>query len=588
MVKNMAEETVLSSLSAGTLAVLVLILVPVLSFLILLFLFVRRHTRSREAEVHCARCHTLVAMQGVERSPQMLHNQSFLPRMPQSSPLPGRQPDLQAAHGLVPSIVVRPPKERMEDSATFQRLGMHPPPSRLSEGALAVVESEVLSPKASPPVSRHALLTYAQHAAHTPQAAAPQKDAIVSFNETGGNCKMNEVRVIEFLATPLAKTPVNAARKERRKTTMVQRTVSPLLPTRRFEHDPTGDIEMLEASRMDRTEVTQGDLEELCETSVRNQGERQSSPDANMLDQSGDAARRAVHGENNTLASTLNPGLAIDSSTNTGVLALESPGSELLAPAEGSAHTPASVESASRTLTEKSVLEAELEKLKQEAKKGSNNNNTGSCGGQCSNREGEDGVEVPNNLPLSNSRFVTTRDEESMARSSDDVFLAEEESESFKQQVSLQSGAHYVHPLAPKGPIGQRSRLESNLQPNLATLQPSHPVKATHTAGQVHLQAGLPGVRANHYQELKDPCPGTDLGNFLSRGLPRSSSLPVAVKRKNSLVDVMRDQRQKDMLFHSNFETEERVLGSRCPPGFPSGGRRTSTVEVNVAGEGQQ
>ena len=32
-------------------------------------------------------------------------------------------------------------------------------------------------------------------------------------------------------------------------------------------------------------------------------------------------------------------------------------------------------------------------------------------------------------------RFVTTRDEESMARSSDDVFLAEEESESFKQQV---------------------------------------------------------------------------------------------------------------------------------------------------------
>ena len=68
------------------------------------------------------RCHTLVAMQGVERSPQMLHNQvnhsnltffrvidtnvdcpsqSFVPRMPQSSPLPGRQPDLQAAHGLV-------------------------------------------------------------------------------------------------------------------------------------------------------------------------------------------------------------------------------------------------------------------------------------------------------------------------------------------------------------------------------------------------------------------------------------------------------------------------------------------------------
>merc|ERR1719370_1536282 len=273
----------------------------------------------------------------------------------------------------------------MEHSATFQRdvvqdkrLGMRPPPSRLSEGALAVVESEVLSPKASPPVSRHSLLTYAQHAAHTPQAAAPQKDGIAGFNETGGNSsKMNEVRVIEFLATPLTKTPVNAARKERRKTTMVQRTVSPLQPTRRFEHNPAGDFELLEASRMDREDVTQGDLEDLCETSVvGNQEQRQSGPFANMLDQSDNAGRPgAAHSENITLASTQLSGPAIDSSTNTELLALESPGSELIAPAEGSAHTPASVESASRTLTEKSVLEAELEKLKQEAENGSNNNN---------------------------------------------------------------------------------------------------------------------------------------------------------------------------------------------------------------------
>merc|ERR1712192_28553 len=188
---------------------------------------------------------------------------------------------------------------------------------------------------------------------------------------------------------------------------------------------------------------------------------------------------------------------------------------------------------------------------------------------------GEEGAEVSNNLPLSNSRYVTTRDDESMARSSDDVFMAEEESESFKQQVSLQSGAQYVHPLAPKGPIGGHR----NLQPNL-----------TIKAGQVYPQAGLPGVWANHQQEPKlpvNPSPATDLGHFLSRGLPRSSSLPVAVKRKNSLVDVMRDQKEKEKLFHSHFETE-KVLGSRCPPGFPSADRRTSTVEVNVAGEEQQ
>jgi len=579
MVKTMAEETIISSLSAGTLAVLVLILVPVLSFLILFFLFVRRHTRTREAEVHCARCHMLVAMQGVERSPRTLsnHNQSFLPRIPQSSPLPERQPDLQAAHGLVPNIVVRPPKERMEDSATFQRLGMHP---RLSESALAVVESEVLSPKASPPMPRHALPTSAQHAAHTPQLTAPQKDAIVSFNETGENCKMNEVRVIEFLSTPLAKTPSNAARKERRKTINVQRTVSPLQPTRRFEHNLACDFEMLEVSRMDRTEVTQGDLEELCETSAGNQEERQSSPYANMLDQSGDARRLR---ENNALASTLNSGLAIDSSSNAGLLGIGSPCSELLVSAEGSAHTPASVESASRTLTEKSVLEAELEKLKEPVRKGSNNNNTGSCGGRCSNREGEENEERSINLPLSNSRFVTTRDEESMARSSDDVFLAEEESESFKQQVSLQSGAHYVHPLNGH----HRAFLESNIEPKLATLLPSLPIKA---ANAVLPQAGQDGAWANK-QEANlpvDPCPAANVDFSSSRGLSRSSSLPVAVKRKNSLVDVIREQQKgKEGWFPSKFESQ-RGLGSRCPPNFPSDGRRTSGTTVDEAVDWRQ
>lgn len=251
---------------------------------------------------------------------------------------------------------------------------------------------------------------------------------------------MNEVRVIEFLATPLAKTPVNAARKERRKTTLVQRTVSPLQPTRRFGHDPTGDFEMLEASRMDRTEVTQGDLGELCESSVGNQGEGEGRPFENMLDQSEKAERPStvVRGQNIALLSSLL------SSSNSELLAQGSPASQLPSTADGSAHTPASVESASRTLTEKSVLEAELEALNED-KQGLNN-------------KGEGGVEISNKLPLSNrsmknllnliqinntrfrindhSRFVTTRDDESMARSNDDVFLAEEESESFKQQVS--------------------------------------------------------------------------------------------------------------------------------------------------------
>ena len=38
---------------------------------------------------------------------------------------------------------------------------------------------------------------------------------------------------------------------------------------------------------------------------------------------------------------------------------------------------------------------------------------------------------------LIGKRFVTTRDEESAVGNSDDVFLAEEESQSFQQQVAF-------------------------------------------------------------------------------------------------------------------------------------------------------
>ena len=146
-----------------------------------------------------AGCRTIASDPGQSKSSTLLFNiysrlrnillQSLLHRI--SSPFPRRQPEIQVAGGVVsnqkikksiymlkqvPNIVVRPPKEKMEDSATFQRLGMRPQPSRLSEvcksesfglffylkGALAVVESEVLSPKPSPPASRHAILTYAQ------------------------------------------------------------------------------------------------------------------------------------------------------------------------------------------------------------------------------------------------------------------------------------------------------------------------------------------------------------------------------------------------------------------------------------------
>ena len=98
----------------------------------------------------------------------------------------------------------------------------------------------------------------------------------------------------------------------------------------------TEGLEMLEASRMDRTDVTQGDLEELCESSV---GGNMRQEDVSFLEPT-----------NNRRGLNLTNRPATDSSFNPGLLGLPSPSSELLTPGEGSAHTPASVESASRTL----------------------------------------------------------------------------------------------------------------------------------------------------------------------------------------------------------------------------------------------
>merc|ERR1719187_3103004 len=176
-------------------------------------------------------------------------------------------------------------------------------------------------------------------------------------------------------------------------------------------------MEMLEASRMDRTDVTQGDLEELCELSLRGNMRQEGVPSSN-------------------------PGLLdLGFATN--------PSGELLKPGEGSTHTPASVESASRTLTETTGSEAWLVRVKEakEAAQQSNNNNPGSC----AIKEGEENMNIQgSNRFLSNNRFVTTRDEESAVGNSDDVFLAEEESQSFQQQVSHVTyvGGNYIHPLA--------------------------------------------------------------------------------------------------------------------------------------------
>ena len=85
-------------------------------------------------------------------------------------------------------------------------------------------------------------------------------------------------------------------------------------------------------------------------------------------------------------------------------------------------------------------------------------------------------------------------------------------------QVSLQSGAHYVHPLNGH----HRAFLESNVEPKLATLLPSLPIKAVNA---VLPQAGQDGAWANN-QEANlpvDPCPAANVDFSSSRSILSSN-----------------------------------------------------------------
>ena len=278
----------LSSLDVGTLAVLVVVVVPVLTLLMFLALFVRHRGESPE-EVHCARCHTLVAVQGVERPPQSMGPQSahslasqrpvarsggntdsLLRRAPQSSPL------LVYNQVQKPSLVVDPPAEdaNLVHSATFQRLGMRQPTSGLSEEA-RTLESRVMSLQNSPPgIVTHGMETI------TPSPVVTQDNRRIQYQEPSlPPSKMDRVRVIQFphMKTPSTRTPSNAA-KNNRLAVGTKPSLNVLKPTKIHKADQRSDQSLLDMSHLDRTEVTAGDLEELCETSLMYREEEDHTP----------------------------------------------------------------------------------------------------------------------------------------------------------------------------------------------------------------------------------------------------------------------------------------------------------------------
>ena len=79
-------------------------------------------------------------------------------------------------------------------------------------------------------------------------------------------------------------------------------------------------------------------------------------------------------------------------------------------------------------------------------------------------------------------------------------------------QVSLQSGAHYVHPLNGH----HRAFLESNIEPKLATLLPSLPIKV---ANAVYPQAGQDGAWANNQEANLPVCPAANVDFSSSRSI---------------------------------------------------------------------
>merc|ERR1719187_2167877 len=162
-------------------------------------------------------------------------------------------------------------------------------------------------------------------------------------------------------------------------------------------------MEMLEASMMDRTDVTQGDLEELCESSLSGNMRQEGVPSSNprLLDlgfATSPSGELLTPGEGSThtpaSVESASRTLTETTSSNPGLLDLgfaTSPSGELLKPGEGITPTPASMELASRTLTETTGLEAWLVRVKEaeEAAQQSNNNNTG-----CAINEGEENMNI--------------------------------------------------------------------------------------------------------------------------------------------------------------------------------------------------
>jgi len=307
-----SEEKMMIPLTVGNLALVGVLVTGTTLLMALLIRWLRVRLWPGRPHLHCARCHTLIAVQ--------------LPVPPSRLAPPVRtgrhqlEGDTLRRRGSVhtPAILGAGAEQvQCGKSATFQRLGMRTgeaergvreagraletralsqlpgqasPPGPASPAMELVTPSPILPQSSNPAVVKQSqplppcptLSSLAESTITAQQLVSPAR-ALPSETQ-GGQGKLDRVRLVKAVGTPGTRTPGNAAGPgpvlEGGEDGLG--SLSPVLPARLPDKQDAGPLGVLEASRMsDTTGMTTGDLPDLCSDTA----EVSPSPTASQLQQ---------------------------------------------------------------------------------------------------------------------------------------------------------------------------------------------------------------------------------------------------------------------------------------------------------------
>jgi len=287
-------------IDVGTLSVVLIIVVTSCSILMLIVLYCWNRVSSHQ-RLHCNRCHQPIGIHGLPLPPQNIppvlpvvqnhtrHSRTNYPyqHQPQSynshsnTEYTGRkvyQQVTQAKELPVPTIIVRKSEPvNYGESATFQRLGMKKRDSEVDSKALET--KSLAQMQESPPAEATPGLEPLTPTPFVLSKKVQQNSGKVVQNESNlknqkllstrnepRDCKLQQVKMVNFPSTiPCAVTPTNASSK--RTSFKGRRSVQAFEPTpinRSFKGN-SSQQKLLEVSEMYGTEITTGDLANLCD-----------------------------------------------------------------------------------------------------------------------------------------------------------------------------------------------------------------------------------------------------------------------------------------------------------------------------------